>query len=266
MKLLALVRRPVELEGILPAVAEILGMALAEARMRLAGEPPLLIGRLESAAADARCAALGKLGLSVLALEEAVPRQDRLDARTFQWTPSAARFSPRAGPSEEVVWTDVTAILKGMSATRLDTQAVEKSKQFSIGAAVITGGLKMTKTTSHTERTRQLDTEQCLYVYSSLGARIRLREHALDFSCLGSAMQSVRVANMTVLGQQLQERAPHAFYDDRLVRLGPRALSFVLPNESRAAVGNIVQSRQSTASSLDVLADILATAKAQGLL
>jgi hypothetical protein len=73
MKLVAIVRTPSSLDEAARAVADAAGVTLAEARMRLAPEPPALLARLEAEEASRLVAALRKAGLSALAVDARCP-------------------------------------------------------------------------------------------------------------------------------------------------------------------------------------------------
>ncbi|MGZ3461375.1 MAG: hypothetical protein ACXU86_23030, partial [Archangium sp.] len=88
----------------------------------------------------------------------------------------------------------------------------------------------------------------------------------LDFSCLGAAMQPTRMANMAMLARLLRDKAPRAFYDERLLRLGRRPLPLFAGGESHAQTGKTSQKRLDTSSGLDVLAEVLWRAVEAGLL
>ncbi|HUL61375.1 MAG TPA: hypothetical protein VLU43_19005 [Anaeromyxobacteraceae bacterium] len=84
MKLVATVRAPDQPEEAARAVAEAAGLALAEARMRLAPEPPALLALLEGEKADRVAALLRRGGLAAVAVDARVPSdRQRVVARTF---------------------------------------------------------------------------------------------------------------------------------------------------------------------------------------
>jgi hypothetical protein len=266
MKLVALVKATShpDAAGVL---ADAAGMTLAEARMRLAPEPPALLVRLGPPEADALVATLRKAGLAVLAWDESASRvQERVTARTFTLGASALSCAPRSGPSMELPWSEVSVILKGASVQRMVAETKETRQRLSLGAAVLTGGLVVTKSVVTTAKSAKEDLEQAIFVFSKEGRAIVFPERSLDFSCLGAQMQPVRIANMTVLARLLKEKAPHAFYDERLVRLGTRALPFVMSAETQLGPGQASTARTNTQGGLEILADILRQAVEERLL
>jgi hypothetical protein len=103
-------------------------------------------------------------------------------------------------------------------------------------------------------------------VYGRDGRVAALVEGLVDFTCLGAELQPSSTANMVALGRRLREQAEHAFHDDRLLRLGRRPLPFVAGGEARSGSGGVKVTSRDTAASLDVLAEVLRQAVAQGLL
>ena len=135
------------------------------------------------------------------------------------------------------------------------------------------GGTKPDETTNHrngtsekTVRASQEQTSQVIFVFAQDGRCALLSEHGLDFSCLGPHMQPVRTANMGILAKLLRERAPHAYFDERLMRLGRRPLPFVVGGTVQVSGGGASQTRVNTAQGMDVLAEVLRQAVALGLL
>ena len=76
-------------------------------------------------------------------------------------------------------------------------------------------------------------------------------------------------ANVVAVGRLLRERAPNAFFDERLVKSGRRPLPVYLVGgggETQVSQGGTTSTRMSTASGVDVLAEALFQAVVAGLL
>jgi len=267
MRLVASVRTPADMEGAAAALGKALGLTLAEARIRLAPEPPAILANLAPEPAAALVVALRQAGLSVLSVEASGPPDgQRVVARTAVLSQTGAVFHPRAGAPVELPWGEVLAILRGASSVRSETESTQKSAKFSVATALITQGLKTSRTVEKTVRSQQEETEQVTLLQGRRGQRVVLRERELDFSCLGAAMQPTRTANMVALARLFKERAPSAFYDERLLRLGRRPLPMFVGGETREQSGKTAQTRIDTSSSLEILAEILSRAVEEGFL
>lgn len=269
MKLVASVRTLKDVEAAAATLGKAAGLTLAEARIRLAPEPPAILASLAPQAADALVAELRKAGLSVLAVErEASSERTRVVARTAVFGPDRATFQARTGAPVELPWAEVDTVLRGTSLVRSETAVTTKTKQFSVTTAVITQGLKMSQTVEKTARTQEEETEQVILLHGRGGQHIVLRERELDYSCLGAAKQPTRTANMVALARLLKERAPTAFHDERLLRLGRRPLPMFVGGEKheQSQSGKVSQTRIDTSGSLELLGEILWRALQEGLL
>lgn len=265
MKIVALVRPAGEVPEAAQVLAAAAGMAPAEARMRLAPEPPALLARLAPDAADALVKTLRDAGLGALAIDESEVAE-RVTARTVTFDIVQGTFTPRAGAPLTMAWDDVTVILRGASSLRTQSEHTEKTTKVALGTALVTGGLKMTKTAEKSVRGSQEETSQAVFIFDRAGRGAVIPEVGFDFSCLGAAMQPSRTANMVTLARLLRESAPGAFYDERLLRLGRRPLPFVLGGSVQVVSGATSHSRINTAQGLDVLAEAMRLGVAQGLL
>ena len=145
MKLVAMVCAPARPDEAAKVLSDASGIALAEARMRLAPEPPALLARLAPDKSDALVAVLRKAGLAALAVDLPCPTdRERTLVRSFSVDATGLSFTTRSGSSMFVGGSGVLAVLRGLRASRVAVARAEKSKQLSVGAIVATGGLMMT--------------------------------------------------------------------------------------------------------------------------
>ena len=267
MKLVGFVSPPPRPDDSVVALARATGQTLAEARMRLAPEPPALLARTGSIEATSLVASLRQTGMAALAIAENVPGDaDRLVARAFEFSEGGARFRPRDGAELALPWVEMLGILRGIRISRSESEHTEKTRKFSVGRALATGGLVMSRTASRTVRSTNEAVEQVVLLYSRVGDAVILAESELEFSGLGPRLSPSSTANMVEIARRLREKAPGAFYDERLLRLGRRPLPFVLGGESRVQAQGTVVKRTATAGALDVLAELMRQALVERLL
>ncbi len=273
MPFIACVKTPANPEEAVAALSKALGITLAEARMRLAPEPPALLARLAPEPAAALVASLRQEGLAVLAVEAAAPPTV---ARTVTLQHEGATFQPSTGEPIVLPWGELAAIFRGTHLVRSSTESTQKSMEASgkelrkalktPTAMLSPAGLGLRGAKERTERSDQEVAEQVIFLYGRSGQRVTLREFALDFSCLGAAMQPTRTANIVALARMLKEKAPGAFHDERLLRLGRRPLPLFLGGDEQVAGSGTSQTRTVTRSGLDVIAEILWRAVEERLL
>ena len=111
----------------------------------------------------------------------------------------------------------LTALVLAMTYVIEQTTDPEQTKKFSMGRAVLTGGLVMTKRKSIPPEQAPVKRERVLYVIDEHGEPFRLSESALSHDGLGPKMKPTLAENFTTLVEELRIRAPRAFFDDRLV-------------------------------------------------
>jgi hypothetical protein len=267
MRLVALVRRPDRPDDAAQAFAGAAGLTLAEARMRLAPEPPALLARLEPPRAEAMVAALRSAGLVVLDVPVRCPTDDdRLSVQRFVLDPAGLTLTSRAGETLQAPWAEVLAVLRGLRAAVTEVERTETTKKLSLGRAVLTGGAMISKTSTTRVRSSSESTEQVILLYLRDGRAATLAEHELQFTSLGAGMQPSSTANMAELARRLREGARGAFHDDRLLRLGRRPLPLLMGSDTRSGSGNVVTVRSDGSAVLDVLAEVMLRAVVEGLL
>jgi hypothetical protein len=232
MKLVAVTAAPADPASAVKILCEAVGQVPAEARMRLAGEPPMVVARLEDAAADALAARLRAAKVAALAVSADVPGDEsRLIARGFAFVaptvgePGHLELSPRVGEPMRLPYEHIGLILRGVRVHHGTATHTETKRKLDIGKALLTQGLMITKEVKKEVTTKTEAPEHFLLVYAgeSVGA---IYEEEATFQGLGKELQPSRVANMGVITEKLRKLAPQARYDERLVRLGRRPMPF----------------------------------------
>jgi hypothetical protein len=136
----------------------------------------------------------------------------------------------------------------------VETSTEVRGKQLSMGRAIATGGLVLSKSVKREQRSSATDIQQVLYVFRSSGERPwLLRERSANYAALGSELGPSSLQNFSTAVRRLRELAPAAAYDERLMKLhrggGPPVV------RGAAGAQSVVTS---TASALDLAAHLLA--------
>ncbi|MHB1845987.1 MAG: hypothetical protein ACYCWW_14270 [Deltaproteobacteria bacterium] len=225
-KVVALGRTPQDITGFAKRFADLAGLAPAEARMRVAGEPPHLLVRWDDEKAEALCATLRSAGEQAIACPLPPPGDaERLVCRTFQLGADAIELSARLGPPVSFPHAGLRLLLRGLRVHHESSVRVEKERKFSLGKAIATQGLMLTSEKKREVKTDIEEAEGFLLIYSTAGVAA-LYEGEVAFTSLGADVRPSRHENLDLVARRLRERAPHAVWDDRLIRLGKRIAPF----------------------------------------
>lgn len=220
---MAVVRLPVDASAAGRAAAA-LELSLADVSMRLRGTlPRVLLVDADPARIEAGARALEALGYATVALDPAVvPRDDeRIVARTLELGPHSFTAVDAAGARHECPLIAVDLILRGVrvSATREVTTTSER--KFSVGKALLTGGLMMTNKVKTTHVKNTESREHVVLVHRNDGAPdVALLERHLDYRFLGGEMQPSSFQNLELTLARLRSLSPSAIVDDRATRPG----------------------------------------------
>ncbi|MCA9679492.1 MAG: hypothetical protein H6709_03740 [Kofleriaceae bacterium] len=242
---------PIEAEA--RALAADLGTIAYEERLKLAGGVPAIVQQTaDPEAARTLATALRRRGHAALVVDAAdiVASADMLEVRRFALAPDAL---VRRDDGARLPFADLIAIVRAVHHTRTETRSVTKQRSFSPGRALATGGLLMSKTTRKEERSVADDWDAVLYLFRASGAPPWLvRERGADYAALGPDLSPSATVNFQTVIARLRAAAPHARYDDRLVRSGSAP--------TRVQLGSPGTTAASSASGVDLIAHLLAQA------
>jgi hypothetical protein len=226
-------------ETMAPKLAEILGMSLYDARLRLrAADGGPAVGTLFPDREEAQdcSAALRAAGFQAVVLSPEMLETEarRFLVRGFSLGDDSLGVISRQGENLQIPFRSVDLILRGTEIMRQTETETVREKKFSLGRAVISGGLVMTKKTTTTQESTTESRENFLHVYAENFPPVVFRESSVQYDSLGPEMQASRQLNFNFLLQKLREKSPNAVFDDRLMnRLGQsRVLGSVLHPES----------------------------------
>ena len=191
--------------------AALCGLAQAEARSRCAGPlPRVLVRQAAEDEARAWAAGLEALGFRTLVADPRLIPTDaqRIVARQLAWADTGFTVTDLQARSHEVFFPDITLFQTGLRTTSHAEVVKSTERKFSMGRALATGGLSLSKTveTTSTEVTSHRDS---FVLVERDGGRpgVILYESRLNFQCLGAALQHTRAGNLKVLLERLRTLA-----------------------------------------------------------
>lgn len=205
------------------ALAAVLQKTAYEVRphLTLPGGGPCVVSVLaEEADARALARALQDKGFSpqIVTPQEIERLEQAFAAREFALHPTQLQLRSRQGDELLIPFAQIRLLLRGMYSSSQTQTQVTKQKKFSMGRAVMTGGLMLSKTKEQTNRTTTQENDAFVALITQTGETVTLREHSLVYDGLGKERQPSRAANFTRLVALLRQSCPQALYDDRLLR------------------------------------------------
>ena len=204
------------------ALASALGMTMYEAlsRLRSPGNGPFAIGVF----ADHERAMqieekLQSAGFSAVVLteQEIVAERSPLIARKFVLGENELALVTETGQSLSISFQDVGLILRGIGIVRGTTTVTVKNRSLSLGRAVMSSGLMITKTTKTVQEVTTEERTAFFNLYAGDNPAIVFRENGLVYDSLGPVLQPSRALNFAYLLAELSGRCPNAQYDERLL-------------------------------------------------
>ncbi len=191
----------------------------ALSRLRTPGRGPLVVGLFAEPEQAARLAEqLGSEGFNAVVLsdEEIANEAGRWKVRRFSFREEGLFVESRDGKERTLGYDTIDLIVRGMGITTSSSTETTKQRKFDLGSAMLSGGLKMTKTTKTTREVAHEQREGFLHVYGS-GPLLVFSENNLDYEALGPALGLSRTANFQQFTTELRSRCSRALYDDRLL-------------------------------------------------
>ena len=273
MFVVAVTRWGAPLERELPALAALLSSNPYDARLRLGGPLPVIFSYSHDlGVARALRQSLRERGHGAVAcdMERRPTAATLVTPHGFSLTESGLLFT---GPGElvtPVATADVMAMVQALQVVAESGVTETSKKKFSLGRAVISGGLSTKKKTSAISREVSEETEQVLYVFMrDRRPPILLRQNHLRYAGLGDLMSATRFKSFGILLDLLSERCPTAHFDTRLL-LSRRKASTLAVSKSREKDRGAQTSKsaviQSNADATDLAAHLIVVALAQGQL
>lgn len=251
------------MDGELTTLAGWLGITPYDLRLRAAaGLPAPLLSTPDAAAAADLLARLRARGHGAVGCDFGASGAAAGSVRELNFGPSALTGQDEQGRPFEVPYVEISGLLRALSVVAAENTVTTKEKKLDVGMAVMTGGLKMSKTVERTTRSASEQREQILYLFKhARPLPVIFRELSVRYQGLGAERKPTTIQNFLVLIQLLRQRAPHALYDERFLTQKRKI--------GLAAVGGIASERtvtSSNASENELAARLLMLAHEQGQL
>ncbi len=225
MHLVALLRLGTAPEQVAQWLAARFGTLPYAERQKLgAGMPAIVSTTPDADAAVALVSALVAAGHDARACaeDEVVSSDEMVAIRRFELAADAL-----IAETDRLPWDDVACLLRATHRTSQRTKTTTKERKFSLGQAVMTGGMMMRATKTRETVTHTGDTEPVMYLFRrSGGTPWLLAQNRAQYAALGDERAATVAPNFLRTVEAVRARAPRAVFDDRLVarREGPEEI------------------------------------------
>jgi hypothetical protein len=209
-----------ELAGVLATVLKVTVFE-AHSRLRAPGNGPFVVGVFaEEVQAKKLADELRSKGFSAVVLnkDEIKAEADQWLVRRFNFDEENLIVKSNDGRSLTIAYGKINLILQGigiLSSTSMETQ---RKSTLSLGNAVLTGGLKVTKTVKTMHEVAKEERERFLTLYAGDQPTLAFNETGLVYDSLGPARGLSRSVNFVHLTSELRRLCTSAQYDERLLR------------------------------------------------
>jgi len=203
-------------------VAETLGVLVFEARQRMAGGGPVVIGNFaDPLQAESLRNRLEQKGVPTILIDtEALRNGAKLfRVRQFSLDDAVLHLTPAAGEVQNIPYAEIALVLPATTVvSQSESTTTVTERKFSFGKTIMAGGIPMTKKVKQEISTQSEERDEVLCLYTTERPPVVFRRGALNYAGLGTAMQMSRELNFAYLKSELRRRASHAVFDDRLLK------------------------------------------------
>jgi hypothetical protein len=228
MHIAAIYNLPDHKDDLAEALAAALGTTVYEARSRLRvpGKGPLVAASCrdrEAAETIAERLASGGFDAIVLHQDEIETESVQFIVKKFRLDDVALGVESGNGQNLTVDYRSIDLLLRGTSIAMKTEIETVKERKFSLGRAVLSGGLVMSRTEQIKREIRTEEREGFFNLYCGRLPTLVFRESVLVYDSPGFALKPSRFENFAYLISELRHRQPEAIFDERLLRRAEQA-------------------------------------------
>ncbi len=245
MFVLALHRVTLPPEAATEAIGRVLGLGAYEARLKAnvaAPGPVVAATSADEETLEIYAETLSGMGVPAFVIGNASGVQPFV-ARRIAFGARACVVESRDGGRVEVPYSGVDLCLRGIGMTDFETTQTETSRKLSLGRAVLSSGLLITKKVETVKSQTTSKRSGFLLVQLGPDQIVALDEEALQYDGLGDDMKATRSLNFGFVCQRIKAACPDAIHDEQLI--------------NRARQVQMLGPKLSPESNLDLLTNLL---------
>ncbi|NOZ67965.1 MAG: hypothetical protein GXP46_01645 [Deferribacteres bacterium] len=227
LNIVAVCRMPDKMDDAAAVLGGIVDLTAYEAASRLRvsrGVPVVVAVYPDPSTAEDAAGRLESAGfVTVVLKDDGIESEDqRFIVRKFSFEDTRLSVESRDGDKMSVDYGRFDFMLRGTCITRSARTRVEKGRKFSLGRAVISGGLVMSRSTKRHHVDTSESREGFVHLYADDLIMV-FRESSLVYSSLGSLMKPARPANFAVVVDELRRRCRNVSFSDSLLARSAQA-------------------------------------------
>ena len=218
MHMVAIHKLPEFTDDLAKALAGALGNTVYEAalRLRASKDGPLVVGVFEGQEqAEELREKLQAESFRVILLAQDDLETPRL-VRKPAFSKEGLRLEPRQGKGTVIPYANIKVILRATGFTSKTEIETVKEKKISLGTAILSSGLKVSKTVETTHETTVETRENFFHLYCASKHVYLFPETDLIFDSMGPEIEPTSMANFNFLIDELRRLCPGLRFDDRL--------------------------------------------------
>lgn len=210
------------------ALATVMGVTVYEAlsRLRPPGSGPVVVavfaGHDPAAELTAKLRS-GGFHASLLTAGEIEAEARHWLVKRFTLGELELKVETAGGRSRTFAYQDIELILRGTGISHTTETETSKERSISLGRALLTGGMMISKTTKTVRGVTTQQREGFFSLYAGEGPPLFFNENVLAYETLGPALRLSRGANFLYLLAELRRCCPGAVYDERLLNRAGQA-------------------------------------------
>jgi len=253
-------------------LSRVLGVQPYDLRLRLSGPLPVILAWFSDAEkARNLLKGLRERGHGAVACDgdKIQPSNQMMTPRTFEFQVTSLKVNTHGQPPDIIAFSELLALVHAQIENEIQNTTTEKSRKFSVGRAIMTGGMVLTKKTSKQVSGHEGEFEQVLYVFKKSSKEpFIFRQNTLRYLGLGSEIGQSTVENFTRLVKTLRQHAPEALYDNRLLTRRRRSTVDSVSKSKPSATKNVTVERISISNTAetDLASYLIALAHLRGQL
>lgn len=203
-------------------ISRALGIAVFEVQQRMnCGSPTVIASFADPQQALVLVKKLNQIGIATMVIDamEVRSRIGCIIVRRFELNESSLHIETDDRRSAEIPYGKIDMLLPVTSTVKYAETKTITERKFSLGKAILTGGISMSKKVKHQQDVTAEMYKKVLYLYVSKRQQpVVFRQDDMSYDGLGEAMKISRELNFTYLRSELHRLSPGAVYDDRLLK------------------------------------------------